>query len=139
MALQEYDATAEIKGGRLRIRNRRAFDLALQSFTDGEVAVRVEKRRATRSPQANRYYWGVVVEAFSMRTGYDADEMHAILKAKFLPKRVAITDGNGEIQGDFVIGGSTTKLNVNDFYEYVERVRQWAAELGFDIPDPREA
>lgn len=139
MAIQEYDATGEVKGGRLRIRNRRAFDLALQSFKDGEVAIKVEKRRATRSQQANAYYWSAVVGTFSDATGYSPDEVHEIFKAKFPPKRVAVTDGNGEIQGEFVIGGSTAKLNVNDFYEYVERVRQWAAELSIYIPDPREA
>ena len=136
MALHEYEATALVKAGKLVVRNRRAFNLALQQFTDGEVALRVEKRRATRSQQANRYYWGVVVEAVSQHTGYSPDEVHEIFKAKFLPKKVTVADGNGEIQGEFVIGGTTTKLNVNEFYDYVEAIRRWAAELSIDIPDP---
>jgi hypothetical protein len=72
-------------------------------------------------------------------TGYTPDEIHEILKAKFIPKRLAITNGNGEICGEFVLGGSTTKLDTLDFSEYCERIREWAAEsLDIVIPDPSE-
>lgn len=55
----------------------------------------------------------------------------------FLPKKLAICDGNGEVKGEVVIGGTTTSLNRIEFGEFVDRFRQWAAEeLSVVIPDP---
>lgn len=135
--LSEYIANACLKGGRLVIRNRRAFDLALAAMPDGaEVLVTVERVRATRSQAQNRWYWGVIVKAISDTTGYDPLEVHELLKEKFLPKTLALPDQHG-VANEFVIGGSTTKLNKVEFGEYCEAVRRWAAEcLAIDIPDP---
>lgn len=95
---------------------------------------------ATRSVRANSYYWGVVVHLISEHTGYTPDELHDVLKAKFLPKHLAFSDGNGEVKGEFVIGGSTRKLNTAEFVEYTESIRRWAAEdLDVVIPDPEVA
>ena len=48
--LNEYIANASIKGGQLRIRNKRMFDLAMASMPeDAEVLVTVERVRATRN------------------------------------------------------------------------------------------
>lgn len=104
---------------------------------DGEVLVAVTRRKASRSQQQNRWYWGVIVELLSEHTGYTPDEVHEVLKAKFLPKRVALADGNGEVKGEFVIGGTTTTLDKLAFGEFCEAIRTWAAdELGVVIPDP---
>ena len=95
------------------------------------------KKRATRSLQANAYYWGVIVDLLSEHTGYTPDEMHEFLKAKFVPKKLAVQDGNGVIVDELVIGGSTAKMNVNQFYEYCAGIKEWAAmELDVFIPDP---
>jgi hypothetical protein len=62
------------------------------------------------------------------------------LKAKFLPKHLSVPNQNGEIVGEFVIGGSTTKLNKLEFGEYCDSIVRWAAEdLGLVIPDPDPA
>lgn len=134
----EYVATGEVRAGRLRVRNQPAFTEAMRRFQDGEVLVRIAHVRATRSEQQNRWYWGVIVESISEHTGYTPDEVHEFLKAKFIPKRVAVCDGNGEIKDDLVIGGSTAKLNKVSFGEYCEAIRGWAAqELDVVIPDPQ--
>jgi hypothetical protein len=134
----EYVASGEVRAGKLQVRNRAAFDKALARFRDGEVQVRIAHVRATRSEQQNRWYWAVIVEAISEHTGYTADEVHEFLKAKFIPKRLAVCDGNGVIQEDLVIGGSTAKLNKLTFGEYCEAIRGWAAEtLEINIPDPQ--
>ncbi len=135
--MPEVVTTGFVKRGRLEIRNRKQFTGALRRMRDGEVLVTIEKKSATRSQQSNRYYWGVVVELLSEHTGYTPEEIHDVLKAKFLPKTLAVADGNGEIKGEFVIGGTTTKLNKLEFGEFIERVRRWAAEdLSVVIPDP---
>ncbi len=136
--LDQVVASARQRNGKLMIRNRRLFDQQIAQLKETwELEVTVQRLRATRSPQANRYWWGVCLALVSEHTGYTVDELHDIAKAKFLPKHLVFADGNGEIVGDYVIGGSTRKLNTNEFYEFVERFRQWAAEaLDINIPDP---
>lgn len=131
-------ASATVKGGRLLIRNRRAFDASVSELRDGwEVEIAVKRLRATRSLEQNAYYWGVVVQLLSEHTGYTPDEIHDVLKAKFIPKRLAVCDGNGEIKDEIVLGGSTRAMNKLEFGEYVESIRLWAAEdLDVVIPDP---
>lgn len=117
--------------------NRHTLKQLLANRQDCEIEILIERKHATRSVQANRYYWAVVVKAISEHTGYDANETHEAMKALFLPKELAFCDGNGVIQGEIVIGGSTRKMNVNEFHEYVERVRRFAAEqLGLNVQDP---
>ncbi len=131
-------ASATVRDRKLFIRNRRAFDLAVSELREGwELEVTVKRRRAARSLLQNAYYWGVVVEMLSEHTGYTADEIHDFLKAKFIPKRLAVCDGNGVIQDEVVLGGSTREMNKVEFGEYVEAIQIWAAEsLDVVIPDP---
>lgn len=133
-------ASASVRNGRLLIRNRRLFDQQIAQFREGvEVEIEVTIRRSTRSHQQNRFYWGVVVHLMSEHTGYTPDEVHEFLKMKFIPKRLALADGNGEIRDEFVIGGSTRKMNTVQFGEYLEDCRRFAAEtLDCVIPDPEE-
>lgn len=135
--MSAIEATALVRNGRLELRNKREFQARLRRMKDGAVRVTVERIQATRSIQQSRWYWGVIVDLLSEHTGYTPDEIHDVLKAKFLPKKLAVTDSNGEIKGEFVIGGTTTRLNKNEFGEFCESIRRWAAEeLGVVIPDP---
>lgn len=133
-------ASAEVRSGRLFIRNRRAFDDQIARLDERwELEVTVKRQRATRSQLQNRYYWGVVVNLLAEHTGYTPDEMHDFLKMKFIPKRLAVQDGNGVVVDEFVIGGSTREMNTIEFGEYVDDIRQWAAaDLDVVIPDPDE-
>ena len=133
-------ASGTVREGKLYLRNRRDFDRQIAQMKEGwALEVTVSRLRATRSQKANAYYWGVVLQRLSEHTGYTVDELHDLCKAMFLPKKLALTDGNGEVVGEFVLGGSTRTLKTNEFYEYVERVRQWAAEtLDCYTPDPGE-
>lgn len=131
-------ASAQAKGGKLFIRNRRAFDQQIAQLKEGwQLEVSVKRLRATRSLQQNAYWWGVCVQLVSEHTGYTPEEIHDIAKQMFIPKRLAVQDGNGEIKGEFVVGGSTREMNKLEFGEFIERFRQWAAEtLDVVIPDP---
>jgi hypothetical protein len=103
--------------------------------------VAIPKRvRATRSQQANRYYWGVVLEGLSDYTGYTPEELHELMKCKFLPKDKAFTNGNGIVIESYVIGGSTTELDTQAFSDYVNKIRDWASSaLNCYIPEADEA
>jgi hypothetical protein len=126
----------EMRRGKLRIVQSTTFALALQLLRDGPVEISIERRRATRSQEANRYYWGVLVASVAEWTGYAATEVHEIFKAKFLPKPLAVANRHGEIVGEYVLGGSTARLSLPEFSDYCRDIERWATDdLGIAIPE----
>lgn len=125
--------TGRIEKGKLTVRGWKPF----AGWRDGEVLVTVERVRATRSDQQNRWYWGVILPALAEHTGYTVDELHEYCKQRFNAKRLCIVDGQGVVADEQTIGQSTAKLNKLTFGEYCEAIRQWAArDLEIEIPDP---
>lgn len=126
-----------IEGGKLKLSNRRAFEQMIKELPDMEVEI-VVKKKARRSTQQNRYYWGVVV--WMVRQGlaelghrFNAEDVHAFLKDKF--NGTDIVNDDGEIVAR--IGQSTTVMNKSEFGEYIDKVAEWASEyLGIYIPPP---
>lgn len=122
--------------GVLRL-SRKKLDRLLKGKRDTPVTVTIERQHGHRSLQANRYYFGVCLKLISEYSGYDVNEAHEAMKALFLPKALAFCNGNGIVVDEIVIGGSTRQMNTNDFHDFIERVRRFAAEdLGLNIPDP---
>lgn len=124
---------AIVKKGRLLMRDETIWNSFLWKLKDGEeVKVRVTKQKKDRSHDQNAYYWGAVLAVISHETGHTPEELHEIFKRLFLPPRIV------ELHGMKIkLPGSTANLSVAEFYEYVERIRSWAAtELSINIPDP---
>lgn len=133
----EFQTNAKVENGKLLIRNRRLFDECISAWPDCECVVTIEKKHATRSVQANRYWWGVCVALVSDHTGYTPEEVHDLAKHMFLPKALAVTGRNGELLGEFVVGGTTSSLNKLEFGDFIAKFRMWALEkLGVEIPEP---
>lgn len=142
MSIPLVTASGYIKGRRLIVRDRKAFDAAVAELKDGwEVELEIRRLRATRSQKQNRYHWGVVMKMISGETGYTREEIHDLMKMKFLSKELAFLDGNGEVVEQYVLGGSTRGLDTKEFSEFDERIKEWAAgpPLNLYIPDPNEA
>jgi hypothetical protein len=100
------------------------------------VPYRVELKidRENRSGNQNKYYWGVVIKTLSDETGFTPEEMHEVLKRKFLKYNKVLP--NGEQVG---ITMSTTDLDTKEFEEYMEEVRRFAIqELDILILLPNE-
>lgn len=132
--------TAKLTKGKLHVRAWSKLVAVMARWRDGEYTITLARKHAHRSQKQNAYWWGVCVALVSEHTGYDPDEVHELAKQMFLPKRLAMANGNGEIVGEYVLGGSTTKLNTIEFGEFIERFRRWAAEeLDVVIPDPTDA
>lgn len=112
---------------------KKAIALWVSTFKDGtKLDITIRKQKIKRSNLQNRYYWGVVVEILSNEFGYEPDEMHMVLREKFL--RI-----HDEKHPDFVIAKSTAKLNTLDFIDYIEKIQRWAAiEHQTYIPDPEK-
>lgn len=140
MARDRYVSTGSCEGGKFKMRGRPQLEAFFSAQKDGEWTIAFARAKATRSPQANAYYFGVVLHTISEHTGYTVEELHEWAKVKFLPHELAFCDGNGEVVDGMVIGGTTTTLSKNEFWEYVERIRSFAWErLQLEIPAPDPA
>jgi len=125
----------EIRRGRLRLLRADQWSAQLATLRDGAVEITIRRRFATRSQQANNFYWGVLVDTLSEATGYTPHEIHAMCKAKFLPKKIAIAARNGRLVDEFVLGGTTRTLTVGEFGDYCRAIETWMVdELGLIIP-----
>jgi hypothetical protein len=96
------------------------------------IRVQFSKLRKNRSAEQNRYYWGVVIRMIGEYCGYFTTEelqsLHEEIKKKILPTK-----------GRFNIPESTAKMSTDDFSNYVEKVKIFAAkELNLYIPEPNE-
>lgn len=137
---EEVYALGRIRNGRLSLDHERAFKQQCSGLDPRwALEVIVKRLRANRSVLQNRYYFGVIIAAIAEYTGYTPDETHDVLKAMFIPKKMAICDGNGEVVNEIVLGGSTRKMNTKEFSDYCDTIKRWAAEeLHIAIPDADE-
>ena len=94
-----------------------------------------------RSTNQNSYYWKVIVSMLSEHTGFTPEDMHEVLKHKFLKKEVLLET---RVTGGFAyqeigITKSTTSLTTSEFESYCTQIREWASsELCVSIPEPNE-
>jgi hypothetical protein len=129
-----------VKDGVLKIINIKRFKDDLRQFDDCEVEV-IIKKRGKRSSQANRYYWGIVIDEIRrelLRRGerFTPEEVHEGLKARFNPKSVGDKETGEEI---FSAGDSTTEMNKEEFGLYLERIIEWCnTKLEIIIPEAGE-
>jgi hypothetical protein len=102
-----------------------------------DYIVDVKKKRNTRSNMQNNYYWKCIVQELADELGYFPDEIHDILRAKFLNEWQMIDVNNKKIGVNKI--GSTTALNTKDFEVYTEQIRIWAlSDLGIRLMLPNE-
>ena len=107
------------------------FKAYLLTLKGKEVQLSIKRYELTRSNQANKYYWAVVIAMVSEAMGIIPDEAHDYCKSLFLKEGV-------EVKGKrYEIIRSTANLPSSQFWEYVEKIKNWAgAELEIAIPEP---
>jgi NinB protein len=129
----------EVRRGRLRVLRANHCSAQLGTLREGPVEITIRRRYATRSQEQNRFYWGVLVDTLAQAMageGWTEDDTHKFLKAQFLPKRLAAIDRNGRIHGEYVVGGSTRRLTVGEFADYLRAIETWMVdELGLVLPE----
>ena len=105
----------------LKIINKESFDKFLESL-EGEIEIVVSEVHS-RTHWQNNYYWKVVIGTLidsNSLGGHTKDEMHRILKNHFKVE-------------------STTKLNVYEFQDYIDRIIRWSAiDFNIVIPEPED-
>jgi len=116
--------------GKLNLDMRPAYERWLVTLEGKRVTCEVKRFRKSRTSNQNRYYWGVMIDILSRELGYEAEEIHMMLREKFL--RI-----HDDKHPDFVIAKSTAKLNTQEFNDYIAAIQRWASiELQVYIPDP---
>lgn len=108
-----------LPGGLLVMEQPKAYGSHLRSLAGKHVELVLRKRQQKRSHQANRFYWGYVLDEIADAAGYSKEEAHDALKYEFLRE-----DGDGTL----VRVKSTADLSTEDFSAYVERCMVLGAE-----------
>lgn len=94
--------------------------------------------KKTRSLSQNRYYWSTIVKTLSEELGYETEEVHDMIKYKFLSEERFIKGRESIVT--VVVSKSTTELDTKEWEELMRKIRTWAScEIGICLPDPNEA
>ena len=89
--------------------------------------IKITPYKSTRSLSQNEYYWRLVTELANYFGLKSKNEMHEVLLYKLLSKEKQIKNLK------VTIIGSTTKLNVKEFNEYLDKVKDFAMGYGFKL------
>ena len=90
-------------------------------------SVTVKPYKSIRSLDQNDYYWNLVAELANYFGLKSKTEMHEVLLYKLLSEEKQIKNLK------VMTIGSTTKLNVKEFNEYLEKVKDFARGYGFKL------
>lgn len=123
-----------IKEGKLQSNVSQQIKDFLPSLETKRVVIKIEKVKSNRSDQQNKLYW-VYNSILSKEIGYDKNELHEIIKYKFLTKE-KVDENTGEVY-NYV--GSTAKLNKSDFADFVSELQRWSVvTFNCYLPSPNE-
>jgi len=123
-----------VEKGKVKFNNLELFNQELRNYEGKEAYITIKPYRKNRSDNQNRYYWGVVVKILSDELGFEPDEMHEVLKQKFLT-RETLRIG----KEDFIIAKPTHNRSTQEFEEYLSHIRTWAStEMSILIPLPND-
>lgn len=106
----------------------------LQSLKEGQLLqAKWGRPESLRTTQMNKYLFGVVYKHIAEELGYSVEEVHELMKYKFLRDRKLIA---GE-EVDYL--KSTTNLTIEQFTDYWTKIKAWAKRfLNVDIPEPNQ-
>ena len=90
-------------------------------------SVTVKPYKSTRSLDQNEYYWRLVTELADYFGLKSKDEMHEVLAYKLLKSEKQIKNLK------VMTITSTARLNVREFNNYLEKVKDFARGYGFKL------
>ena len=118
-----------VKEGKLKLNNSRKFQDSLREFEGMDVELRIKERSANRSKEQNSLYW-TWIDILSKEIGYTKEEMHTLIKYKFLKRNVV--DENGVEQE---VIKSTTTLTTKEFSLMMNDLLFWSNNtLNINLP-----
>lgn len=119
-----------ITGGKLVLENPKWFRGMIALHDDCNVNVLVEKRKSGPTSEQRGYLWGVVYVEASKVTGHTPEELHEIMKSKFL-RRKMVWRGT-----EVTTVRSTSDFTMNELAEFITNVVHAFQETGIEIPEP---
>jgi hypothetical protein len=150
-----------VKDGKLQKNTTQNILQELAHLEGKRVVITIEKQKSSRSLQQNSLYW-VYIDILSQELGHSKDEMHELVKYKFLKLKRFISVVNGKsvilaledgIYVDVSTGeihdiekvepydkiGSTATLTKSEFINFIDSLITWAKDfLGITLPSPEE-
>ena len=124
----------KVTNGKVDFLNLPLFNKDLKQYEGKEAILIIKPYKDSRSDNQNRYYWGVVIKLLCDEIGYLPEEMHEILKQKFLSTRTVKIGGE-----EYSIPDSSSTLNTTEFEDYLSKIRTWASQdLELLIPLPND-
>lgn len=113
---------------------RKLFEI-LKSRKLKTYVIEIKEAKEKRTLNQNSYYW-VCLGIVGKHCGYTSDEMHELMKFKFLGVQEMSIKHTGEVLKSLK---STSKLNTLEFTAYIENIRNWSLnELDCYLPTPEE-
>ena len=123
-----------VEKGKVKFSNLELFNQDLRNYEGKEAYIIIKPFRKNRSDNQNRYYWGVVIKILSDEIGFEPEEMHEVLKQKFLTQETLRIG-----KEDFIVVKPTHNMNTTEFEEYLSKIRQLASiEWGYYVKLPNE-
>ena len=122
-------AFGTIKNGKLILNNERRFNDNLNIFEGEEIEIRIKVRTNNRTTEQNSLYWKWI-NIMSEETGFTKEEMHELIKYKFLKRTSINNNGVEEVKLK-----STTSLTVKEFTKLMDDVLYWSNNtLNINLP-----
>lgn len=122
-------AFGTVKNGKLILNNERRFNDNLNIFEGEEIEIRIKVRTNNRSNEQNSLYWKWI-NIMSEETGFTKEEMHELIKYKFLKRTSINNNGVEEVKLK-----STTTLTVKEFTKLMDDILYWSNNtLNINLP-----
>lgn len=156
--MREISFFGTVTAGKFQPEEPQRFREAFIAHNNKRITITVKRFHRPRSNQQNKYYWGVVLEIISEYTGYSPEEVHEMMRAKFLShvlkmkikrrakaaKELHAKRKNKKPIPKAIwirVSKSTTDLTTVQFEKYLEKIKRFAATKldGLYIPDPEKA
>jgi hypothetical protein len=94
------------------------------------LIINVKQPKKKRSLDQNALYWSWI-NILAPHAGYSAEDLHDVLKVKFLGTKEITFRGE-----PILIAKSTTGLTTKEFTEYLDKVYALGGVLGVSLPSP---
>ena len=101
-----------VKNKKLSLNNERRFKDSLIEFEGKEVEIRIRERSNNRSKEQNSLYWKWI-DILSKEIGFTKDEMHELIKYKFLKSTTTLTTKEFTLLMNDLLYWSSDTLNIN--------------------------
>lgn len=96
----------------------------LSVLRDGEYVIEVTRNRPIKSLSSLKYLFGVVYKEMAIVSGHATDELHEMMKYKFLAQVVEFPNGVHAVSI-----GSTKEMTDAEMADFTNKVKDWAKKF----------